>query len=201
MDMTNLKMDITRLTEWDAALWTRSRVNDGTKTTGSSARTALQLAERFTGERFFSESALVRAQAFPKSAAREASEAPKSATPPTWKHIEALERTTGMGATVQQRIPIGIFVFLIHASHRCSNGQRLRRLALTSDALLGESLFKGKPCWSKWAASRLGLTSDDWAGPWMKEIMERVMLGFDFLILAPNAALNSWFRRPARCRF
>lgn len=137
MDMINLKMDIARLSAWDAALWTRARVNDGTKTAGSSARTALQLAERFTGERLFSESALVKAQAFPKSAAREASEAPKSAFPPAWKHIETLESTIAVGATVQQRTLAGFPMFLVHASHRCSNGQRPKRLALTSDALLG----------------------------------------------------------------
>ena len=54
------------------------------KDRGAFARTILQLAERFTGEKFFYESALVKAQAFPKGAARETSEAPKSATPPTW---------------------------------------------------------------------------------------------------------------------
>lgn len=198
MGMINLKMGITRLSEWGAALWTRPRPNDGTKTAGSSARTALQLAERFTGERFSSGSALVRAQAFPKSAAREASEAPKSATPPTWKHIEALESTITMGATVPQRILAGISTFLVHASHRYSNGQRSRRLVLTSDALLGESLLKGKPCWRKWAASRLGLMRDDWAGSWMQGLMENGMPGFDLLILAPDAALNRLLRRPAR---
>ena len=103
-----------------------------------------------------------------------------------------------MGATVQQRSLAGFFVFLSHASHRCSNGQRSRRLALTLDALLGESLIKGKPCWTKWAASRLGLATDDWAGPWMQELSENGMPGFGFLILAPNSALNGWLRRPAR---
>ena len=31
MDMQNLRIDVTRLSEWDAALWTKSRVNSGAK--------------------------------------------------------------------------------------------------------------------------------------------------------------------------
>ena len=83
-DLANLRIDVTQLTDWDAALWTRSRVKGGTKTAGALARTTLQLAGRFTGNVFFWNSSLVRAQAFPKNAARETSEAPKSAIPPTW---------------------------------------------------------------------------------------------------------------------
>ena len=140
-DMTNLRIDVTQLTAWDAALWTRSRVRGGAKTAGAMARTTLQLAERFTGNEFFSNSSLVRAQAFPKNAMRETSEAPKSATPPTWEHIEALESAITTGATPQQRVLAGFFIFLVHSSHRCANGQRSRRLTLTPDAIMGESLL------------------------------------------------------------
>ena len=47
------------------------------------------------------------------------------------------------GKTSQQRILAGFFVFLVHSSHRCSNGQRTRKLQLSDDAILGESLLKG----------------------------------------------------------
>ena len=43
-DLVSLRIDATRLTDWDAALWTRSRVKGGTKTAGALARTTLQLA-------------------------------------------------------------------------------------------------------------------------------------------------------------
>ena len=193
-----MRIDVTQLTDWDSALWTRSKVNGGTKTAGALARTTLQLAERFTGNAFFWNSSVVRAQAFPKNATRETSEAPKSAIPPTWDHIESLESAITTGATAQQRVLSGYFIFLVHSSHRCANGQRSRRLTLTPDALLGESLLKGKPTWTKWAAARLGITRDDWAEPWMAELRENGMPGPDYLIRAPNASLDRWLDRPAR---
>ena len=73
LDFLNLRIDVARLTQWDAALWVRSRVNGGTKTAGSSARTALVLAARCTGEKFFEDSPLVKAQAFRKHGERAAS--------------------------------------------------------------------------------------------------------------------------------
>ena len=68
LDMRCLRIQVGTLTDWDAALWVRSRVSAGTKSAGATARTALTLAERFTGEKFFAESALVKAQAVPKHA-------------------------------------------------------------------------------------------------------------------------------------
>ena len=141
---------------------------------------------------------MVRAQAFPKNATRETSEAPKSAIPPTWGHIEALESAITTGATAQQRVLAGFFIFLVHSSHRCANGQSSRRLTLTPDAIMGESLLKGKPTWTKWAAARLGITRDDWAEPWLAELRDNGMPGPDYLIRAPNASLNRWLQRPAR---
>ena len=44
LDMINFQIDVERLTEWDVALWVRSRVSGGTKTAGQSSRTALELA-------------------------------------------------------------------------------------------------------------------------------------------------------------
>ena len=51
-DMLALRIVVSKLTEWDAALWTRSRVNSGTKTAGAVARTALDLAENEPARRF-----------------------------------------------------------------------------------------------------------------------------------------------------
>ena len=197
MDLTCLKIDWRRMTEWDAALWVRSRINGGTKTAGSLARTALNLAERFTDEPFFSTSALVKAQAAPAHGERAESEPPKPAVPLTWQHIEALETALTTGKTSQQRILAGFFVFLVHSSHRCSNGQRTRKLRLSDDAILGESLLKGKPVWTKWAASRIGMVIDDWAGIWVDELHSCGLPGPDFLVKAPNAALDGWINRPA----
>ena len=41
LDFRSLRIDPANLTEWEAALWTRSRVNSGAKSAGSSAKTAL----------------------------------------------------------------------------------------------------------------------------------------------------------------
>ena len=197
LDMRNLRIDVRSITEWDAALWVRSRVASGIKTAGASSRTALALAERFTSEPFFADSALVKAQAFPKMQTRADSEQPKMATPPTWKHVEAMERVITDGATEQQRIVGGFFALLIHSSHRCSNGQRTRKLKLTDDAIMGESLLKGKRTWTEWAAARQGFFCDDWAGPWLMELKRCGMPGHDFLIRAPNSTLDRWLSRPA----
>ena len=97
LDMKCLRIDVCALTEWDAALWVRSRIIGGTKTAGSLAKTALNLAERFTGEPFFSTSALVKAQATPAHGERAESEPPKPAAPLTWRHIEALETALSTG--------------------------------------------------------------------------------------------------------
>ena len=113
MDLKCLKIDCRRMTEWDAALWVRSRIIGGTRTAGSLARTALNLAERFTDEPFFSTSALVKAQAAPAHGERAESEPPKPAAPLTWRHIEALEAALSTGKTSQQRILAGFFVFLV----------------------------------------------------------------------------------------
>ena len=117
---------------------------NGVKTAGRSARTALALASRCTDQQFFEDSPLVKAQAFPKHGARATSEPSKPARPLEWRHIEALESLIEAGTTAQQRVLAGFFVFLIHTSHRCSDGQRSRKLCLTEDALMGEALMKGE---------------------------------------------------------
>ena len=104
MEMIGLQIDVKAMSEWDAALWVRSRVIAGAKTAGATSRTALALAERFTAEPFFAESTLVKSQAFPKIEARAASEPPKQAIAPTMKHVKALEAAIVGGATVQQRV-------------------------------------------------------------------------------------------------
>ena len=109
-------------------------MNSGTKTAGAVARTALDLAGRFTGEAFFAKSSLVKAQAFPKHESRSASEPVKTAVPPTLRHIESLESAILTGTTAQERVMAGFFIFLVHSSHRCANGQSTRRLQLTDEA-------------------------------------------------------------------
>ena len=88
-------------------------------------------------------------------------------------------------------------MFLVHSSHRCSNGQRTRKLQLSDDAILGESFVKGEPVWTKWAASRMGMVIDDWAGTWVEELNACGLPGPDFLVKAPNATLDGWLNRPA----
>ena len=145
----------------DAALWARTCVNSVTKTAGSLARTALELAERCAGELFFSKSALVKAQAFPEHSLRSEAEPAKAAMPPTWRHIQALEAAIVSGVTAQERVMACFFGFLIHTSHRSANGQTTRKLKLTEEALLGESLVKGKSSWKRWAAAREGMSVRD----------------------------------------
>ena len=149
LDMKCLRIDVRQVSEWDAALWVRSKVNGGTKTAGSQARTALVLAERFSDEQFYAKSALATAQAFPLLGDNAAAEPAKPAVPLLWHHIEKLEETVRYGATAQQRIMAGFFVFLVHASHRSMNGQRSRKIRLLEDALVGESRMKGKRTWTK----------------------------------------------------
>jgi len=197
LEMECLRIDVRHLSEWGAALWTQSRVNSGTKTAGALARSALVIAERFTGEVFYASSSLVKAQAGPKHGERASSEPAKPAVPLDWSHIEALEKAIEMGATPQQRIMAGYFVFLIHTSHRCSNGQRTRRIELSADALMGESLIKGRKSWTKWAASRQGFTTQDWAGPWLNQLADEGLPGDDFVVWAPNVTLDAWLQRPA----
>ena len=48
LEFKSLRIDPANLTEWEAALWTRSRVNSGAKSAGSSARTAVSLAEKLS---------------------------------------------------------------------------------------------------------------------------------------------------------
>ena len=83
LDMRCLRINVRNLSEWDAALWVRSRVSTGVKTAGATARTALALAERFTSEPFFADTSLVKAQAFSKMQTRSDSEQPNMAAPPT----------------------------------------------------------------------------------------------------------------------
>ena len=86
----------------------------------------------------------MKAQAFPEHSLRTEAEPAKAAVPPTWRHIQALEAAIVSGATAQERVMAGFFVFLIHTSHRSANGQTTRKLKLTEEALLGESLVKGQ---------------------------------------------------------
>jgi hypothetical protein len=200
LDFQALQIDVRHLAEWDIALWVRSRVNGGAKTAGSTARSALMLAERCTDENFYAESALVKSQAAPAQEARASADPPKPASPLKWGHIEGLEGAIMMGKTVQQRILAGFFTFLVHTSHRTKNGQRSRKIRLTEDAIMGESLLKGRPTWTKWAASRTGLTVNDWAAPWLEELASCDLPGPDYIILAPNATLDAWLPRPAEYR-
>jgi len=71
-------------------------------------------------------------------------------------------------------------------------------MKLSVDGLTGEALIKGRKRWTKWAASRLGLTMDDWAGPWLEEMAKCGLPGEDFLVVAPNVSLTAWTSRPAQ---
>ena len=62
---------------------------------------------------------------------------------------------------------------------------------------MGESVLKGKKTWTRWAASRLGFTGIGWAQEWMNELASCGLLGPDYLVRAPNAALIAWLNRPA----
>ena len=104
-----LQIDVRRLTKWDVALWVRSRVNNGAKTAGSTAKTALALAERCTDEVFHANSSLVKAQAAPAHEARASADPPKPAAPLKWAHLEGLEAAILYGKTAQQRILHGFF--------------------------------------------------------------------------------------------
>ena len=145
LDFQALQIDVRRLTKWDVALWVRSRVNNGAKTAGSTAKTALALAERCTDEVFHANSSLVKAQAAPAHEARASADPPKPAAPLKWAHLEGLEAAILYGKTAQQRILAGFFTSLVHTSHRAQNGQRSRKIRLTDGAMLGESLLKGRP--------------------------------------------------------
>jgi hypothetical protein len=87
-----LQIDVRRLTKWDVALWVRSRVNNGAKTAGSTAKTALALAERCTNEVFHANSSLVKAQAAPAHEVRASADPPKPEAPLKWAHLEGLKR-------------------------------------------------------------------------------------------------------------
>ena len=92
LDFQALQIDVRRLTKWDVALWVRSRVNNGAKTAGSTAKTALALAERCTDEVFHANSSLVKAQAAPAHEARASADPPKPEAPLKWAHLEGLKR-------------------------------------------------------------------------------------------------------------
>mgnify|MGYP003324326614 CR=1 FL=1 len=158
------------------------------------------LAERCADEVFYAGSQLVMAQANPTQEARASADPPKPAAPLKWTHLEGLEGAIRYGKTVQQRVLAGFFTFLIHTCHRAKNGQRSRKIRLTADAILGESLIKGRPTWTRWAASRKGLTVDDWAAPWLEELGKCDLPGPDFIVMAPNATLDDWLPRPAEYR-
>ena len=117
LDLQALQINVKRLTEWDIALWVRSRVNCGAKTAGSTATTALVLAERCTDEIVYANSALVKAQATPAHEARASADPPKPAAPLKWAHVEGLESAILYGETAQQRVMAGFFTFLEHTSH------------------------------------------------------------------------------------
>ena len=97
---------------------------------------------------------LVKAQAFPEHSLRSEAEPAKAAAPPTWRHIVALEVAIVAGIKAQERVMAVFFVSLINTSHRIAKGQTTRRLKLTEEALLEESLVKGKASWKRWAAAR-----------------------------------------------
>ena len=144
-DMVCLRIDVRALTEWDVALWVRARVQCGTKTAEQYAKSTLTLAEKVTGEKFYAASELVKAQASPTIGNSANAEPPKPAVPPKWTHIVALEEAIRYGKTPQQRVMAVLFVFLVHSSHRCSNGQGSRNLSLTADALMGEAMLSREP--------------------------------------------------------
>ena len=198
LDFKALKFDVKTLTEWQAAAWVRYRVASGAKTAGANALSSLNLLGRCTGEPTHADSALVIAQAKPKRGATAPCEPPVSAIALRWTHIQAIEGAVRTARTSQQRAYAGFFAFLIHTSARCMDGQRSRGVHLTDDALVGESMMKGKTCWTKWAALRDGYFESDWAADWLSGLHECGLPGPDFMLRATNVGMDEWLDRPAR---
>ena len=198
LDFESLGFIVATLSEWQAATWVKSRVSGGTKTAGSVAVASLSFLERCTGNASHHGSALVKAQARQGIGPLAAGEPPAPAVPLEWLHIEALEHAIGTARTPQQRAYAGFFTFLIQTAARCMDGQRSRGLRLTVDALAGESMMKGKACWTQWMALRRGFFTDDWATPWLLGLMEEGLPGPDFVLRAANVGLDTWLDRPAR---
>ena len=114
----------------------------------------------------------------------------------TIKMLSDMEHFVKSAPTLPLRIYAGIMCTLGHGVLRWKDLQRSSQLHLTPDALVGVTWqMKKKKTQVPWAALRMGLNSDDWAGTWIDLMQSADMPGQDFVVYATSRDFCSFTSR------
>ena len=197
LDIQALGWQLADVDAWRAASWVKSRVVTGLKTAGSMASATLKFVGSTTGNYLHHDHALVIAQSRASPQAGRTREPSASARVPSIDMIITFEQLVTTAPTPQVRVLAGFFAMLAHASARCLDGQRSRRLAVVGDSLRGEAIMKNSRSWTKWFCDRRGVSGNDWATAWLHQLSEVGLPGEDFVCFGFNTSLSKWIRRPA----
>ena len=114
----------------------------------------------------------------------------------TIKMLSDMEHFVKSAPTLPLRIYAGVMCTLGHGVLRWKDLQRSSQLHLTPDALVGVTWqMKRKKIQVPWAALRMGLNSEDWAGTWIDLLQSAEMPGQDFVVYATRRDFSSFTTR------
>ena len=97
----------------------------------------------------------------------------------------------------QLRTFAGLCVLAVENSCGFREANRVRKMYLTDDALVGESRAKNHDSWMPWAAYRIGVCGRDWAKDWLYELSMVGLPGEDFVLNASTRDGCRWLPRVA----
>ena len=73
----------------------------------------------------------------------------------------------------------------------------VRKVTLTKDALVGESLIKQTKVWTRWFCPRRGVDNFDWAEAFLAVLCDAHLPGDDYLMTGFNLSMDKWLSRRA----
>jgi hypothetical protein len=112
------------------------------------------------------------------------------------KMLSDMEEFVKSAPTLPLQIYAGVMCTLGHGVLRWKDLQRSSQLHLTADALVGVTWqMKRKKVQVPWAALRMGLNGDDWAGTWIDLLQSAAMPGPDFVVFATTRDFVSFTSR------
>ena len=185
------------LLPFQAATWVRSRCKDAPQTAVVLAKTLLRLVQASTDWTMHLNDPIVVSQLDSGSKSVNQSDTPKQAIQLPIEVVKELESLTTMGVTPQQRCMAGFMALLASTSSRASDAQRTVNLEIKGSSLTGESRMKGRLSRTRWFCDTKGFGDSDWAPAWLHELRDQGLPGGDFLVFAPNGALDDWLPRLA----